>query len=84
VKAPESSALQSSPPIAIRPALACAAHAISVAGRQIRMSSNGGAALTEAAIAAILASWGARPCIFQFSAIKGRITGSDWTRRRHT
>src|ERR1700722_1948012 len=74
VNAPETSALQSSPPMAMRPAAVCAARAISVAGRQIRLSADGGVVFTEAAIASMSPSCGAIPCIFQFPAIRGRIT----------
>ena len=63
--------------MAIRPAAVCTARAISVAGRQIRTSANGGAAFTEAAIAAISPSCCASPCIFQFPAIKGRMCSSS-------
>ncbi len=59
--------------MAIIPCAASTARSIRVEGGQIRISTSGGAALTEAAIARISPSWAFRPCIFQFPATKGRM-----------
>jgi hypothetical protein len=58
----------------MRPFATCAARAISVEGGQINTSAAGGAALTPAAIDSISSNCAEVPCIFQFPAIKRRMS----------
>ena len=71
---PETAASQFCAPMAMRPRAANAARAISVDGGQIKTSAAGGVASTAVAIASISPSWAEVPCIFQFPAIKRRMT----------